>query len=231
MKIALIGYGKMGQAIEQAALGLGHTITGRFSSNNWNLDAIHAADICIEFTQPQAAVENIKKLVRLKKNVVVGTTGWYPHLNEIQMCVEEFQTGLLYSANFSLGLNIYLEILTQAAQLLNSFSDYDVAGIEYHHSLKKDAPSGTAVGITELIEKNMPRIEKLEFSSVRCGSIPGRHSLIFDSPADTITISHEARNRNGFANGAIQAADWLRGKKGCFTFTDCIQDLIKRREK
>lgn len=215
--------------IEKVALDLGHTICGYFSASSpWDLETLSLADVCIEFTEPNAVLENIKKLVQMKKNIVVGTTGWYQNLDEVQSYVDQHQTGLVYSSNFSLGVNIYLEVLNQAARLFNPFPEYDVAGIEYHHNQKKDSPSGTSETISQIIENGMPRIDQLHFSSVRCGSIPGRHSILFDSPFDTITISHEARNREGFALGAIQAANWIKGRKGCFTFSDCIESLISK---
>lgn len=231
MKIALIGYGKMGKSIEQMATCLGHSIVGHFSTHDWNPEALNTADICIEFTQPDAVLTNIKQIAPLKKNIVVGTTGWYQHLPEVEKLVEKYQIGLLYSPNFSLGVNIYYEVLKYAAQLFQLFPEYDAAGIEYHHNQKKDSPSGMAGKISELLIQNMPRLSHLPFSSVRCGHIVGIHQVLFDSPFDSITLSHEARSREGFASGAIYAAEWLKGKKGLFTFDDCMQEIIKRRKK
>jgi 4-hydroxy-tetrahydrodipicolinate reductase len=229
MNIALIGYGKMGRMVERMALDLGHNISGYFSSAKWDLQAIQSADVCIEFTEPNSVLANVKRLAELKKNVVVGTTGWYHQLEEVQNHVLKNETALLYSPNFSLGVNIYLEILNHAAHLFNPFIEYDAAGIEYHHNQKKDSPSGTAQIMSDIIEQSMPRCKPLNFSSVRCGSIPGTHEMIFDSLSDTVKITHEARNRQGFAIGAIQAAEWLSNKRGIFTYSDCIKDFIKRR--
>lgn len=229
MKIAIIGYGKMGQMIERAALSRGHTIVARISSSEWELQDLSKADLCIEFTRPDSVLENIQKIAKLKKSIVIGTTGWYDQIEQVRSIVNEKQIGALYSPNFSIGIHLFLHMIEQTSKLMNSFIEYDVAGIEYHHKGKKDSPSGTALEISKKIEVNMNRIEKVPFSSVRCGSIPGTHTVIFDSPCDTISISHEARNREGFATGAVQAAEWLKGKQGLFTFSDYIMSIMQRR--
>lgn len=229
MKIALIGYGKMGQMIEKIAISRGHVIIARINSNQWDMNALQSADTCIEFTQPDCVLENIQKLAELKKEVVIGTTGWHDKVNEIQSIVKKNQIGALYSSNFSIGINLLIEILAHASKVMDAFDEYDIAGVDYHHNKKKDSPSGTAMEIAKTIEKNMKRIDKVPFSSIRCGSIPGTHTVLFDSPCDTISITHEARNREGFALGAIQAAEWLRGKKGLYTFADCMQEMFQRR--
>lgn len=229
MKIALIGYGKMGKMIERAALDRGHTIVARMNSNPWDLEALQKADICIEFTHPESVIENIRKLAELKKNIVIGTTGWHDKAQLVRSIIEKQQVGALYSANFSIGVNLLLEILSHASKVINPFKEYDVAGIEVHHNKKKDSPSGTSLEIAKTVEKQMERVDKVHFSSVRCGSVPGIHTVLFDSPCDTITIAHEARNRDGFAEGAVQAAEWLKGKKGLYTFADCMQEIIEKR--
>lgn len=213
--------------IAKLALQRGHTVCGQCSSTSWNWQAVQIADICIEFSEPNSVVKNICKLAELKKNVVVGTTGWYEDLDEVEKQVLEHQIGLLYAPNFSLGIHLYMEILNRISSLFNFFPEYDVAGVEWHHNQKKDTPSGTAQMISQLIQQQVPRINSLDFSSVRCGHIPGKHEILFDSPSDKITICHEARNREGFALGAIQAGEWLQNRKGLFTFQDYIKDLIK----
>lgn len=225
MKIALIGYGKMGQMIEKSALSRGHTIIAKISSSEWDLKKIQEADICIEFTKPESALNNIRRIAELKKDLIIGTTGWYNELAEVQTLVNENQIGALYSPNFSIGINLLLDILKYASKLIHHFPDYDVAEIESHHHQKKDSPSGTAIAIAKAIQKEMPLVDTVPISSVRCGSIPGTHTVLFDSPCDTITITHAARNREGFAQGAIQAAEWLKGKKGLYTFEDCMQSF------
>lgn len=230
MKIALIGYGKMGRMVEKVALERGHVITSCISASSWDPDGASEADIWIEFSNPLSAVENILKAAKLKKPIVVGTTGWYEHVELVRSTVDKQRIGAVYSPNFSIGVNLFIEIASQVSKLLEDFPEYDVAGIEYHHNKKKDSPSGTALAIATAVEKNMKRIEKVPFSSVRCGSIPGTHSLLFDSPCDTISITHESRNREGFASGAILAAEWLHGKTGLYTFSECIQELIQKRQ-
>ena len=226
MKIALIGYGKMGQMLEKAAVGRGHSIVARITSNRWEAEAIRHADTCLEFTHPESALENIRKIAELKKEVIIGTTGWHDKLELVQAIVEEHQIGALHSPNFSIGVNLLLEILAHASKVMNAFKEYDVAGLDIHHNQKKDSPSGTAMEIARTIEKNMQRVDKVPFSSMRCGSVPGTHTVIFDSLCDTISISHTARNREGFAQGAVQAAEWLRGRKGLYTFADCMREII-----
>jgi 4-hydroxy-tetrahydrodipicolinate reductase len=229
MKIALIGYGKMGQMIEKTALGRGHSIVARITSNQWDMEALLNADICLEFTHPDCVLENIRKIAELKKEVIIGTTGWHDEMELVRSIVEEHQIGALYSPNFSIGVNLLLEILAHASKVMNAFEEYDVAGIDFHHNRKKDSPSGTSLEIARTIEENMERINKVPFSSIRCGSIPGTHTVLFDSLCDTISITHEARNREGFAQGAVQAAEWLRGRKGLYTFAECMQEIIQRR--
>lgn len=229
MKIALIGYGKMGKAIEKLASESGHSIIAKIGSNGWDVKEVEEADLCMEFTSPECAWDNITRLLHLNKNIVIGTTGWEAQLCQLQQLIHQYDVGVLYSSNFSIGVQLFFEIINHASRLMATFLEYDVAGIEYHHKQKKDAPSGTALMIAKMIEKNIGRIEKLPLSAIRCGSLVGTHTTLFDSPFDTITLQHEAKNRDGFAKGAIQAAEWLMGKKGLYTFSDCIQDLVKRR--
>ena len=243
MKIALIGYGKMGRLIEDIALQKEHTIIAKIHLGT-NLSAvdeklIKQADICMDFSDPQAALQNIQTIANLKKNIVMGTTGWYEHLNEVKQIVHDSQIGFLFSPNFSLGVHLFKSIVEEAARLMNEFEDYDVAGYEMHHNQKADSPSGTAKNIVYMLLEKIKRKttpvydlpnrpidpHELHFQSIRCGSVPGTHTVIFDSPADTITITHQARNREGFARGAIAAAEWLDGKKGFFTMDDMIHAM------
>lgn len=229
MKIALIGYGKMGKMVERAALERGHSIVARIASGRRDREAIRQADLCIEFTRPEAVLENICELAELGKAIVIGTTGWYDKIESVRSIVEEHGIGLLYSPNFSVGVNLFLEMVAHASEVMNAFEEYDVAGVEFHHRSKKDSPSGTALELAKTVEEKMKRIDKVPFSSVRCGSIPGTHTILFDSPCDTITVTHEARNREGFARGAVQAAEWLRDRKGVYTFAECMKEIIQRR--
>jgi len=222
MKIALIGYGQMGKEVEKSALLLGHSITAHATSKNFDLDAIKNADICIDFTRPECAINNVKRLSSLKKNIVIGTTGWYNHLEELKPMIEEHHIGLLYGPNFSLGIHLFLNIVAKACAIMNH-SDYAIACLELHHSKKIDRPSGTAKAIEKAVKSQMPALSELSIESVRCGEIPGTHTLLFESECDSIQLTHTARNRSGFALGAVKAAEWLYGKKGLFTFEDYLK--------
>ena len=216
----------MGRMVETAATSLGHEVVGCISSTNWDNTVILNADICIEFTSPHAAIDNISRAANLKKPIVVGTTGWYENLYLVEEIAKKHNIGILYAPNFSLGVHLLLNILSNAAALMNSFPEYDAAGFECHHNRKKDAPSGTAMAIASTMQSQMPRINPFPFSSLRCGSTPGTHTVVFDSPHDTITITHSARTQEGFAIGAVKAAEWLLGKKGLYTLENYMEEVI-----
>lgn len=228
MKIALIGYGKMGRLVETVAKGRGHTIVAIIDphqeTKTIDKTSLKGAEVCIDFTHPTTVLSNLKACASLGLNVVIGTTGWDQQLPQVKEIVNKSGIGCLYSANFSIGVNLFIKMVEEAAKLMNHFDEYDVAGLEYHHKQKVDSPSGTAKMLTEALLKNGPRKKQCDFSSVRCGSIPGTHTIVFDSPADTITLSHEARSREGFAKGAVTAAEWIQGKKGLFTINDLLGD-------
>jgi 4-hydroxy-tetrahydrodipicolinate reductase len=225
MNIGLIGYGKMGRMIEAASLERGHKVVTILDPISRPDEAYEPAkaDVLIEFTTPGTAAENIKAAAAAGKAVVSGSTGWYERLPEVSAAVEAAGTSLLWSSNFSLGVNLFYRIAAYAAQLADPFTEYDVGGLEKHHNKKADSPSGTAKILMEKVlavmkrKKNVlwqPPQTKLEsdaihFASLRLGSVPGVHSLFFDSPADTIEITHTARSREGFASGAVSAAEWL----------------------
>lgn len=224
MKIGLIGYGNMGKMVEQIAVSKGHSIAAIIDSKSSNLDALKAADICIDFTHPHCVLQNIKNVASLGKNLVVGTTGWYEQLDEAIHLAKNANIGLLYAPNFSLGITLFLNIIAHAAKVIAPYQAYDVSGIEIHHNKKADIPSGTAKAITDHLHKHISREDhEIHFASVRVGAAPGTHSVIFDSPADTITLTHTARNREGLAEGAIYAAKWLLGKQGVFTLDDILR--------
>ena len=206
LKLGLIGYGKMGRMVERVARERQHEIVGG-----------EEADICVDFSHPSVAVDHVQKYAAMKKNIVMGTTGWYEALPEVKKLVERYQIGFLYSPNFSLGVLLFLQVVEEAARRFLPCGEYDVGGFEIHHRSKVDAPSGTAKAIVERIGK------PVDFGSIRCGSIPGTHTVIFDSKADQVTLTHEARSREGFALGAVKAAEWLEGKTGFFT----LEDLLK----
>jgi len=252
MNIALIGYGKMGRMIEQAARSSGHNVTAvidpaaeeaglRINKTIAEVD-FSSVDAAIEFTQPDKAVENIIALAERKIPAVVGTTGWHDRIGEIVKAVEKANSSILWASNFSIGVNMFYRIAWYAAELVNNFNEYDVGGFESHHNKKMDSPSGTAKTLAEGVLSRIDRKKKivwetmnrkpeageLHFPSLRMGSVPGTHSLFFDSSADTIEITHTARSREGFASGAVRAASWLTEKKryGVFTIDDMMKDIF-----
>jgi 4-hydroxy-tetrahydrodipicolinate reductase len=240
MKIALIGYGKMGKLIEEIALQREHKIVAKIHPSgaltSIDENSVKQADVCIDFSHPSYALDNIRTLAALNKNVVMGTTGWYEEIETVKKIVKEQDIGFLFSPNFSIGVLLFKKIVESAAILMNDFDEYDVAGFEMHHNQKVDSPSGTAKSLVysllnHIERKTMPVYDivnrpiaphELHFPSLRCGSIPGTHTITFDSPADSITITHQARTRTGFATGAVVAAEWLADKKGFYSFDHII---------
>lgn len=229
MKIALLGYGKMGQLVEEEAHAKGHKIIARFSRQLGTLqerkDELNQADLAIDFSQTASVLPHLKICLELNKPIVIGTTGWDEQLHIAQEMVIKSNGSCLYAPNFSIGVYLFQQIANYAASLLQPFQEYDVAGIEYHHREKLDKPSGTAKALSRNLLKHMPRINDLHFSSVRCGHIPGTHTLHFDSQFDALTLTHEARNRQGFAQGAIAAAEWLLPRQGFFSIDEMMQSI------
>ena len=245
--IALIGYGKMGKIIKQLAEQKGHTIKAIIDPNcentfkEINEESLKDVDVCIDFTHPNVVLENIKKVAAAGKNMVIGTTGWYAKMDEVRKIVEKNKIGLIWSGNFSLGVNAFFRIVESAASVFSNMKDYDVMVHEIHHNQKADSPSGTAAMIGKIILKNMPRKNKivaekldrkiepneLHISSTRVGTVPGTHSVIFDSQADTIELKHTARTREGFASGAVMAAEFIIGKKGFYGIEDLMNEMIQ----
>lgn len=246
MKVALIGYGRMGRAIDAIAEECGHSIVARIDPQARDATApaiteesVNSADVCIEFTHPAAVLGNIRKLVAMKKPVVVGTSGWYNHLETVAQLCQAEGVGVLYAQNFSVGMTVFSQIVAHAAQIVDAFDDYDVSMLEYHHRGKADSPSGTAELLADILLRNSGRkdvvcydrvnrqigSDELHVASVRCGHIPGTHSVVFDSSMDTITLTHEARNRLGWARGALLAAGWIEGKKGLYSIDEMVGDL------
>ena len=223
MRIALMGYGKMGKKVEEIALSRGHQILVRMTSEDQDWGALQDVDLGIDFSHPEAVLEHVKQAGQYHKNLVIGTTGWEKHQDEVKALTQELGIGVLYAPNFSVGVHLFLKVLESAARLMNHFPEYDVGVMEYHHSQKKDAPSGTALEMCRRLKKEIERLDSIPTSSVRVGSILGKHQVLFDSPFDTITLCHEARSRDGFALGALEAAEWLLGKKGFLTLEDFIQ--------
>ncbi len=229
--LAIIGDGKMGQAIRQLALERGwhvSVIVGeRESAEGVGISrkSLGEPDVAVEFTQPSAAVVNVTACLRASVPVVVGTTGWYESLPELTRISHDTGTPLLWSPNFSLGVNVMIEVSRFAASLMAGLDEFDAHIIETHHTKKKDAPSGTAIAIAKAASDALER--PIPTTSVRTGSVPGTHELIFDGAFEQLSIRHEARDRRVFAEGALRAADWLVGKKGVFTMRDVL-DLSSR---
>jgi 4-hydroxy-tetrahydrodipicolinate reductase len=223
MKLALIGYGKMGRLIDSLASEYDCEVVVRLDEAS-NLgqaglvpEQFADVDVAIDFSTPEAACENIIRTAELGVDLVVGTTGWSDRLDEIKAVVERFGVGLVWSPNFSVGVNLFFRLVEEAARLLSDQREYEAWAYEIHHSAKLDAPSGTLLKLVERM-KEAGYTAGIDVSSNRAGRIPGTHEIGFDSAADTITLRHTARNREGFARGALQAAKWIKGKKGVFEF-------------
>lgn len=239
MKIALIGYGNMGREIEEVVKSGGkHEISSISSaSKGWDEVGIKSSDIVIDFSSPEAALENIEKVLRLGKNMVVGTTGWYENISSVDSWVKETGAALIYGQNFAIGTNIFFQLVALSSKLCAKFGNYDVFGFEIHHTGKKDSPSGTAFKTAEVILNNFPAKKKLEtgrvdrkigaeelhFASIRGGRNPGMHEVTFDCAADSIKLSVQNHSRRGYAEGAIMAAEFINGKKGLYSFDEIIK--------
>jgi 4-hydroxy-tetrahydrodipicolinate reductase len=232
MRIALIGYGAMGKLIERLAVEQGHEIGIIIDDSDNNSFAAEVAeklkgcDVAIEFTVGIAVLRNVEACVMARVPVVVGTTGWHEQRPEIENVVSEGQGTLIFSSNFSIGVNLFYKVAEYAAELFSKFPEYEGFIEEQHHSRKKDAPSGTALKLKEIALKH---IGIGEIAATRAGNIPGTHRLGFDSAADQILLEHTARSREGFALGAIQAAEWIIGKGGFFEFTEVIEEIAQPR--
>jgi 4-hydroxy-tetrahydrodipicolinate reductase len=227
MKIALIGYGKMGRMLERFAPQFGGEIVLTLDEfNNADFQGMTPAnfegvDVAIDFSIPGAAVEIIERTAALGVNLVVGTTGWQAHLERARAVVAKHGTGLVWSANFSPGVNVLCRLVAEAARLLADQADYEAWAYEIHHAAKKDAPSGTLLKLVSEM-KSAGYARPIDTSSNRAGMHPGTHEIGFDSAADTITLRHVARNREGFARGALRAAQWVVGKQGFFEFSAIV---------
>jgi 4-hydroxy-tetrahydrodipicolinate reductase len=227
MRIAIVGYGKMGRLIEQLSATEGFEIALKLDEyNNENGAGMTAQnfagiDVAIEFSTPHAVVANIRRLAELGVNMVVGTTGWLSDLDQVKAIVEQRQVGLVWSANFSIGINVFQRLVAEAARLLQHQGQYEAWAWEIHHSAKKDAPSGTLLKLVEEM-RSAGWDRAIDQSSSRAGSIPGTHEIGFDSSADTITLRHTARSREGFARGALKAARFIAGNKGFYEFGEII---------
>jgi 4-hydroxy-tetrahydrodipicolinate reductase len=226
MNILILGRGKTGSLVAEVARQRGHHVSVLGAGDNPGATALTApklapVDMVIDFTTPSAVCQNIEACIRASKNIVVGTTGWYGELARIRPMVEKSGGGLLYAANFSIGVNLFFEIARSAAVALQH--QYFGQIFERHHAQKKDAPSGTAVALQSIIQGASET--ELEIISFREGDVVGMHELVLDSPADTIYVCHDAKSRRGFAEGAVRGAEWLTGKKGFFDFKEVWRQL------
>ncbi len=226
-KLALIGYGKMGKLLDQLSPEYGFETVVRLDEfNNVNGAGMTAAnfegiDVAIEFSTPHTVIANIEALARLGVNTVVGTTGWDQHRDEIRGLIEQSNTGLVWSSNYSVGVNVFFRLAREAAHLLRNEPGYGAWAWEIHHITKKDAPSGTLIQIVNHMKAGGYE-RNIDVSSNRAGAHPGTHEIGFDSAADTITLRHAARSREGFARGALKAAQWLVGRKGFHEFSETL---------
>ncbi|MBF0650381.1 4-hydroxy-tetrahydrodipicolinate reductase [Dysgonomonas sp. GY75] len=237
MNIALIGYGKMGHEIEKIAISRGHSIVSIIDINNpddFGSPAFKSADVAIEFSTPDSAIDNYRKCFAAQVPVVAGTTGWLEHMDEVKKACSEGGQTFFYASNYSLGVNIFFVLNKYLARIMNNYPDYDVKMEEIHHIHKLDAPSGTAITLAEGVIENISRKERwnleveekqsdLAIHCIREGEVPGIHEIIYESEADIISIKHDAKSRKGFALGAVVAAEFTKGKKGFLGMNDMLK--------
>lgn len=228
--LAIVGYGKMGKLIERLAPEYGFEVRAKFTGadnpggQGLSHETLRGIDVAVEFTTPVAAPVNIRRLAALGINSVVGTTGWLEQLSVAREAIVQAKTGLVWAANFSVGVNLFMQTVAHAAALFAKHAEYEAWGWEIHHSAKKDAPSGTLKKLAEEMHA-AGYTRPVSLSSNRAGAIPGTHEIGFDSGADTITLRHTARSREGFARGTLQAARWVAGKKGFYQFKEILAEL------
>jgi len=226
-RLAIIGYGKMGRLIEHLAPEYGFSVALKLDEfNNANYEGVtaenfHDIDVAVDFSIPPAVVANVERISALGVNIVVGTTGWTEHLARVKSMVEQNAIGLVWSPNYSIGVNVFARLVAEAAKLLAAQPEYGAWAWEIHHSTKKDAPSGTLLKLVEEM-KAAGYSRAIDVGSNRAGGHPGTHEIGFDSAADTITLRHTARSREGFARGALKAAQWIVGKKGFHEFREIL---------
>jgi 4-hydroxy-tetrahydrodipicolinate reductase len=231
LKIALIGYSAMGRLVEKLAHERGHEIAIKFTSRDASRSAddlasdLRGSDVAIDFSVPAAVRRNSEACARAGVPLVEGTTGWNSELNEITSVVAQYDGALIFGANFSVGVQVFYRIAARAAELFRGLESYDAFIEEAHHKRKRDAPSGTAVQLRDIIAGILS--QEIPVSSTRAGYIPGTHRLGFDSTADQITLTHTARSREGFAAGALVAAGWIVGRKGVYEFSEMFDEIVK----
>lgn len=220
MKLLLVGYGKMGRLVEQLALDAGDEIAGRVDEGR---DEWAAADVAIDFSTADALLKNFPRYVERRLPAVIGTTGWSDHLPRLQAEAAGAGLGIVAAANFSIGVNIFQLLVADAARMLQGHSQYGAWIHELHHAAKRDAPSGTALLLRDAMQ-DAGFTRGIDMSSTRAGMIPGTHTVGFDGPSDTIELTHAARDRRGFASGALLAARWIQGRQGWYTMLDVLRE-------
>lgn len=245
MKIALVGTGRMGRAVAALAAERGHDVVARFNTRHPlaaapDASALHGADVAIDFSLPSLALDHLTLYCRWNQAAVIGTTGWYDDLDRVRAWVAQSEAAVFYAPNFSLGIALVMRALRGVGPLLDRLPEYDVAVHEAHHTGKVDSPSGTALLLARVLLDDLARKTRIEaetqhqpidadalhVTSSRVGSVFGAHTVYLDSPFDQITLTHQAKNRQGFAFGALKAAEWLPGRKGLFTLDDLLADWI-----
>lgn len=232
MNIALIGYGSMGKMVEAEAIRRGHSIVTVVNEHHSNLDSaalsgsLRSADVAIDFTAAEAVKRNVEACLAAGVPLVEGTTGWGTELDDIRHLVIQNKGSFVFGANFSIGVNIYYRVVEHAARLLAKFPAYEVFIEEQHHSAKKDAPSGTALRLIDIVAEHFR--SDFSITSTRAGNIPGTHRVGFDGPVDQIVLEHLARSREGFALGAMMAAEWIMNKVGFFEFSDVMDEIVRK---
>ena len=250
MRIALIGYGGMGHEVEKVLKERGHVVSMRVDPTQKDADgpeltekAAQQTDMAIQFSHPEAVIENIRACAALGVSVVCGTTGWYGKIDEARAIVEKGRIGFIYGSNFSVGAHLFFALVAAATELSNPCPEYDIMGWEVHHRRKKDSPSGTALTLARIVTgksarkkkvvterlDRAPAPEEMHMASVRGGEVPGTHTVLLDSPFDTIELTHRARSRGGFALGSVRAAEWMVGRKGFYEVNDFISAILQGR--
>lgn len=230
LRLAIVGYGKMGRLVEQLAPAYDSEVKVRLDSKcnaggaGLTAEALSGVDVAIEFSRPDVAVQNLGRLASLAIPTVTGTTGWFAQLPQVRKEFEKGQTALVWGPNFSVGLNLFRQVVEEAARRFANEDEYGAWGWEIHHAAKKDAPSGTLLALAEDMRRS-GYAREVSLSASRAGAVPGTHEIGFDSAADTITLRHTARSREGFARGALRAARWVAGKKGVFEFREIVGQL------
>ena len=242
MKLGLVGYGKLGKEIERGALERGWRVVFKQNSTTSVPESAAAeADVVIHAATPVTVVPHVHEWAARKKQIVIGTTGWYDRLEEVKAMAERHRIGIVYASNFSVGVQAFFQLVRQASIIADKFPEYDLAIREVHHKEKVDAPSGTAIQAGKILLESVKRKkeifsqspggkihpDQLQIASVRVGSVVGEHSVLLDSAADTIEIRHAAKNRSGYAHGALLAAEWIQGKRGLFTMENVLADYFK----